>query len=147
MGGERSISTEAEFLRHSSLDVYTIGFREFAPSIDCVKEVREFVKESLGRVGVDETSIFECQLVADELAANAVQHAGSVFSVAVELTEELVRIAVRDESISPPVPQPTEDGDEGGRGLVVVSGTASGWGSVRLGRGKEIWADVTRGPD
>ena len=129
---------------HASLEVCTIGFREFSPSIDCVRDVRHFVKETLERVGVDKDGVFECQLVADELAANAVLHAGSIFSVAVELTEEFVRIAVRDDSNDPPVERHTEARDEGGRGLVVVSGTSTGWGNVSLGRGKEIWADVSR---
>jgi hypothetical protein len=136
--------TRDELQEHSSMEVCTIGFREFTPSFDCVQEVRQFVNETLERVGTDQEVVFECQLVADELAANAVVHTGSIFSVAVELTNELVRIAVRDESNSPPVPQHSAATDESGRGLVIVSGTASGWGSVSLGRGKEIWADFSR---
>jgi len=137
-------ATQDELREHASIEVCTIGFREFAPSFDSVRDVRQFVKETLERVGLDQECAFECQLVADELAANAVVHAGSIFSVAVELTKELVRIAVRDESNSPPVPQRIAARGESGRGLVVVSGTAGGWGSVSLGRGKEIWADVER---
>jgi anti-sigma regulatory factor (Ser/Thr protein kinase) len=142
--GTSHVITDAEMREHASLEVHTIGFREFTPSRDGVREVRHFVKDTLEHVGVDSDDAFECQLVADELAANAVLHAGSVFSVAVELTEEFVRIAVRDESNRPPEPQRRAAEDERGRGLVIVSGTASGWGSVTLGRGKEIWADVTR---
>ena len=137
-------ATQNELREHSSIEVCTIGFREFTPSFDCVREVRHFVKENLERVGLDRECVFECQLVADELAANAVLHARSIFSVAIELTQELVRIAVRDESNSPPVAQDSATRGESGRGLVIVSGTASGWGSVSLGRGKEIWADVSR---
>jgi hypothetical protein len=137
-------STGDELRDHASLEVHTIGFREFTPAPDCVGEVRQFVTETLEGVGLDQNGIFECALVADELAANAVLHAGSIFSVAVEFTEELVRIAVRDECDSPPVEQHTAPGEESGRGLVIVAGTASGWGSVTLGRGKEIWADVSR---
>lgn len=136
--------TQDELQEHASIEVCTIGFREFAPSSDCGREVRQFVGETLARVGIDEDVVFECQLVADELADNALVHTGSIFSVAVELTKELVRIAVRDESNSPPVPQHGAGKDENGRGLVIVTGTASGWGSVSLGRGKEIWADVSR---
>jgi two-component sensor histidine kinase len=142
--GTSYASRQDELREHASLEVHTIGFREFTPSADCVREVRQFVKETLERVGLDQDNVFECALVADELAANAVLHAGSIFSVAIELTEELVRIAVRDESDSPPVPQDRTPGEESGRGLVIVSGTACGWGSVTLGRGKEIWADISR---
>lgn len=139
-------STQDEFREHASLEVHTIGFREFTPSRDCVRDVRQFVKETLEQVGLDQNGIFECALVADELAGNAVLHAGSIFSVAIELTDEFVRIAVRDESDSPPVPRHAAPGEETGRGLVIVAGTASGWGSVTLGRGKETWADVSRDP-
>lgn len=142
--GTSYASNQDELREHALLEVHTIGFREFTPSPDCVGEVRQFVKESLERVDLDKNGIFECALVADELAANAVLHAGSIFSVAIELTEEFVRIAVRDESDSPPVPRHTAPGEESGRGLVIVAGTASGWGSVTLGRGKETWADVSR---
>ena len=142
--GPSYASTQAELREQTSLEVHTIGFREFTPAPDCVGEVRHFVTETLELVGLDKNVIFECALVADELAANAVLHAGSIFSVGIELTEDLVRIAVRDESDSPPVPQRTAPGEESGRGLVIVAGTASGWGSVTLGRGKETWADVNR---
>src|SRR5581483_12369572 len=103
-----------------------------------------FVEESLAPAGLDGLRIFECQLVADELAANAVRHAQSIFSVAVELTDSFVRIAVRDESGEPPVEREAPAEATHGRGLAIVSGTASGWGTVMLGRGKETWADVMR---
>lgn len=138
------VISQDELREHALLELDTIGFREFAPSQDCVREVREFVKETLERVGPDQDTIFECQLVADELAANAALHARSIFSVAIELTRTFVRIAVRDESNSRPVPRRAAPGEEGGRGLAIVSGTATGWGSVPLGRGKETWADVSR---
>ena len=133
-----------ELREHAMLETHTIGFREFTPSRDCVREVRHFVKESLEHAGLDQDVVFECQLVADELAANAVLHAGSIFSVALEVMPEFVRVAVRDESNSRPKERHFSPEKEGGRGLVIVSGTASGWGSVPLGRGKEIWADVSR---
>lgn len=141
---EDSFIRQEELREHAALEVHTIAFREFTPSPSCVREVRLYVKETLERVGLDEDDVFQCQLVADELAANAVVHAGSIFSVAIELTQELVRLAVRDESNDEPVQHSTTSRDEGGRGLVIVAGTASGWGSVPMGRGKEIWADLIR---
>ena len=135
-----------ELREHASIEVHTVGFEEFMPSPECVGEVRTFVKHTLEDAGVDRDAVFECQLVADELAANAVRHARSIFSVGIELTDALVRIAVRDESNALPVQKPRTPDAPNGRGLVIVSGTAGGWGSVPLGRGKEIWADVARPP-
>jgi anti-sigma regulatory factor (Ser/Thr protein kinase) len=129
---------------HSEVEVETVGFHEFTPSAECVGEVRLFVSETLAKSGIEADRVFECQLVADELATNAVLHARSIFSVAVELTGTFVRIAVRDDSNMPPVQQDNSPDAEKGRGLVIVSGTAVGWGTVPLGQGKEIWADVPR---
>jgi anti-sigma regulatory factor (Ser/Thr protein kinase) len=148
-GGERdsaptTVGDEAEIREHSAVEVQTVGFREFTPSVECEHEVRLFVAETLEAKGVDGDCIFECQLVADELADNALRHAGSIFSVAVELTDSFVRIAVRDESNVSAMEQFGPPEGQGGRGLAIVSGTASGWGTVPLGRGKETWADVTR---
>jgi hypothetical protein len=135
-----------ELREHSAVEVQTVGFREFTPSAECVGEVRHFVFEALAKCGIDADRVFECQLVADELATNAVLHARSIFSVAVELTDTLVRIAVRDDSNAPPVQKDSPPEAQKGRGLVIVSGTAGGWGTVPLGRGKETWADVSRPP-
>jgi anti-sigma regulatory factor (Ser/Thr protein kinase) len=129
---------------HSAVERQTVAYNEFVPSKDCVGEVRLFVADVLAASDVDADYVFECQLVADELAANAVLHAQSNFSVAVELTESFVRIAVRDDSNEPPVQQHGPLESQHGRGLIIVSGTASGWGTIPLGRGKETWADVPR---
>jgi hypothetical protein len=131
---------------HSVVEVQTVGFREFTPSAECVGEVRHFVSETLAKYAIGADRVFECQLVADELATNAVLHAGSIFSVAVELTGTFVRIAVRDDSNTPPMQQDSSPEAQDGRGLVIVSGTAGGWGTVPLGQGKETWADVSRPP-
>jgi anti-sigma regulatory factor (Ser/Thr protein kinase) len=135
-----------EIRQHSAVEVQTVGFREFTPSVECVGEVRHFVSDALAKSGIDADRVFECQLVADELATNAVLHAGSIFSVAVELTDTFVRIAVRDDSNAPPVQQYSQAEAQDGHGLVIVSGTVSGWGTVPLGHGKETWADISRPP-
>jgi hypothetical protein len=146
---ERGIATNPAFdydepREHSEVEVQTVGFREFTPSAECVGEVRGFVSETLAKSAMEADRVFDCQLVADELATNAVLHARSIFSVAIELTDAFVRIAVRDDSNMPPVQQESSAEAQKGRGLVIVSGTAIGWGTVPLGRGKEIWADVPR---
>jgi anti-sigma regulatory factor (Ser/Thr protein kinase) len=130
------------FRHHSSLEVQTIGFQEFPPHVDCIAQVRRFVRRTLESAGVSNEHIFDCQLIADELATNAVRYAGSVFSVAVELTASFIRICVRDDSDSLPVERDVPAEALGGRGLTLVSGTSSNWGIVSLGLGKETWADV-----
>lgn len=123
-------------------DVETIAFQEFQPDPASVAEVRHFVSEALERVGLDDDHIFECALIADELATNAVTHAGTIFSVAIELTDSFVRIAVRDDADEMPMSQQASNEAVSGRGLSIVDGTSVGWGTVPLGLGKETWADV-----
>jgi two-component sensor histidine kinase len=130
------------FRAHSAVEVQTIDFREYSPSLDVVAQVRHDVGDALQGLGLDAECIFACQLVADELATNAVTHAGTIFSVAIELTEDFVRVAVRDDSSMMPLPHASSSEATSGRGLAIVSGTASGWGTVPLGVGKETWADV-----
>jgi serine/threonine-protein kinase RsbW len=146
MGGTY-VRHQQELRRSIEFEVHTVGFQEFTPMPECVGDVRDFVKCTLEKANIDLDAVFECQLIADELAANAVRHAGSIFSVAIELTDVMVRIAVRDESNELPVQKVSTPDALNGRGLVIVSGTAEGWGSVPLGRGKETWADVPRSPD
>lgn len=127
---------------HFAVEVQTVGFQEFAPVPGSLAEVRRFVRSVLEPLGIDDDQIFECQLIADELAANAILHAGTGYSVGVELTDSFVRVAVRDDSDSMPVPRVSTAEALGGRGLSIVAGTAQGWGTVPLGLGKETWADV-----
>jgi anti-sigma regulatory factor (Ser/Thr protein kinase) len=136
------VEDDEEFKAHSAVEVRTLDFREFAPSLEAIAEVRRFIRDVLAPLGVDEMCIFESQLVADELATNAATHARSIFSVAVELTETFVRVAVRDDSNVLPIPQLATTESMSGRGLSIVSGTAIGWGTVSLGQGKETWADI-----
>jgi anti-sigma regulatory factor (Ser/Thr protein kinase) len=139
----KGVDDDEAFKAHSAVEVQTIGFQEFSPSPECVVEVRRFVRAVLEPRGLNPDCIFECQLVADELATNAVTHAGSIFSVAIELTDAFVRVAVRDDADALPIPQASSSEAVSGRGLSIVLGTACGWGTVALGIGKETWADVS----
>jgi anti-sigma regulatory factor (Ser/Thr protein kinase) len=136
------VEDNEEFKTHSAIGVQTVDFREFAPSPEGVGEVRAFVREVLEDLNMDEDCIFQSQLVADELATNAMKHAGSIYSVAIEVTERVVRVAVRDDSSVLPTPQAPPLESTCGRGLSIVSSTANRWGTVPLGLGKEMWADV-----
>lgn len=119
----------------------TIGYEEFAPETSSMTSVRESVARLLTPLGFDSAQVFACQLIADELATNALLHARSYFSVAISISEQVVRIAVRDESRTYPVLTAAPQGALGGRGISIVAETSNGWGSESLGRGKETWAD------
>jgi hypothetical protein len=86
----------------------------------------------------------DAALVVTELAANAILHAHSAFTVLLSAHGDLVRISVRDAS---PVP-----GAPGAalapaplHGLGVVDALASRWGVESLGNaGKTVWVELRR---
>jgi anti-sigma regulatory factor (Ser/Thr protein kinase) len=84
-------------------------------------------------------------LVVTELAANAVRHARSGFTVILSSRRNVLRIAVRDASPLPP--------DDAGlalkpaplHGLGAVDAMASRWGVESLGSsGKTVWVELSR---
>jgi len=84
-------------------------------------------------------------LVAAELVANAVDHAGTMLSVRLTLTARYLIIAVRDGSTTPPR---LADGPPAevasGRGLMIVDALARRWGTLAGDEGKVVWAALDR---
>jgi anti-sigma regulatory factor (Ser/Thr protein kinase) len=84
----------------------------------------------------------EAEIVASELATNAVRHARSPFVVSLERAPATIRITVRDASSEPPVQIMRDDCGLGGRGVRLVAALADAWGVVDEADGKSVWADV-----
>ncbi|MEU3464582.1 ATP-binding protein [Streptomyces sp. NPDC006733] len=119
------------------------------PLITSPRIGRDFVASALRALGLDRI-VDSATLCASELITNAYQHAkgaGSLLWLAVEA--EYVRVTVYDGGSEPPVVargRAERGGDEGGRGLVLVSALADDWGTVRgapvgpgAGEGKGVW--------
>ncbi|MEV6212727.1 ATP-binding protein [Kitasatospora sp. NPDC051914] len=89
------------------------------------------------------------ELLADELVANAVEHArvppGRLIWVRFELSGGLLRIEVHDASNGRPSVRMAGEADEAGRGLWLVEQLAVAWGvrSRPGGVGKVVWATVS----
>ena len=118
-----------------------VQWRSFPPEVDSVRAARHFVAGLLN-TGPDGALAVDAAIVATELAANAVLHARSGFTLTVSWLAAAVRIAVRDG-------HPLAPGHDGapfeirqGHGLSVVSQLASGWAVERLPDGKVVWADL-----
>lgn len=89
-------------------------------------------------------------LLVSELVTNAVRHGRPDIEITLTLTPDRVRIEVRDGGDALPMMpsgQPSIDRPTG-RGLLIVSATATDWGIERSSgtTGKTVWAelDVTR---
>ncbi len=90
-----------------------------------------------GRVSADDV-----QLVVSELATNAVVHAGTPFSVSISSDESVIRIAVSDGSVVPPVMRDAAPGAVSGRGLRLVAAVSGDWGVEPGPDGKTEWAEL-----
>jgi hypothetical protein len=117
--------------------------RRFAFCRDAPAAARHFAVDALQRWGAGDLAD-DAALVVTELAANAVIHARSGFTLALSARTDTVRISVRD--ASPLLAEP-------GRalpaaplhGLGAVDALASQWGVESLGRaGKTVWVELRR---
>ncbi|MFJ8154285.1 ATP-binding protein [Streptomyces sp. NPDC094468] len=87
------------------------------------------------------------ELVAAELIANAVRHAGNgPISAGARLSDARLLIEVTDTSLDvPQVGLPDAD-EEGGRGLFLVAALADRHGFDQVPRGKRCWAEFKVSP-
>jgi anti-sigma regulatory factor (Ser/Thr protein kinase) len=115
--------------------------RSFPPELDSVRAARHFVTGLLGQ-GPDDALAADAAIVVTELAANAVLHAHSGFTLTVELSPTAVRIAVRDGDPLVPLNGGPPFDVRPGHGLSVVTQLAGEWAVERLPDGKVVWADL-----
>jgi hypothetical protein len=117
--------------------------RAFGLSGDAPAAARHFAVDAVRRLGAADLAD-DTALVVTELAANAIVHAQTGFTVDLTAGPRVLRIAVRDGSPLPPAAAadlpalPLH-------GLGAVDALASRWGVERLGHsGKSVWAELRR---
>lgn len=118
--------------------LHTSVVRDFPSDLASARAARMFVLGALGS-RVDEGTGADAAIVTGELAANAVLHARSAFTVTVSYLPDGARIAIRDAA-------PLADGSplvvKDGHGLDLVARLAARWAVEPLTGGKVIWADL-----
>lgn len=118
--------------------------RAFALSRDAPAAARHFAVAAVRRLGAADLSD-DTALVVTELAANAVRHAGSGFTLTLSCQPEVLRISVRDTRPLPPGPPAAALPPEPLHGLGAVDVLASRWGVEPLGHaGKSVWVELPR---
>jgi CheY-like chemotaxis protein len=104
---------------------------------------RRFVEDTLEEWDCGE-QLDTVKLLVSEVVANAVVHAGSEVTVAVQLLPGAIRVAVRDTDSARPVPRDAAPEDESGRGLALVEALSTSWGVEQTPSGKSVWFEVPR---
>jgi MEDS: MEthanogen/methylotroph, DcmR Sensory domain len=118
--------------------------RTFAFSPEAPAAARHFTVGTLHDWGAGEIAD-EAALVVTELAANAVVHAHSAFTVLLSARGDLVQISVRDARALPGGRDPALPPPLPLHGLGAVDALASRWGVESLGRaGKTVWVELRR---
>lgn len=107
----------------------------FGCELSGVRAARHFVRDALLRWDLP-TVVDDAGLGVSELVANAVRHAGTAFTVRVDVADRvLITVAdgrtELDESAAPP--------EQPSRGLTIVSTIAEDWGVTPLAEGKAVW--------
>ena len=114
--------------------------RAFALSGDAPAAARHFAVDAVQRLGAADLAD-DTALVVTELAANAIVHAQTGFTVDLSAGPDVLRIAVRDASPRPPAGLPAAPL----HGLGAVDALASRWGVEPLGHsGKSVWVELRR---
>lgn len=118
----------------------------FAGELPSARRARAYVRTTLRAWGLEHLAENACAVVS-ELAANAVEHARSDFTLRLEGARDhpdRVRVEIADAGAGTPEPQAFSDTAEGGRGLLIVSALAEAWGiETRDGDAKAVWAELT----
>jgi anti-sigma regulatory factor (Ser/Thr protein kinase) len=108
-----------------------------------VGAARRFVRDVLMSRQVADGVVSTVELLTSEVVTNAIIHARSGPHLAVEVKEDLVRVAVRDSSPEVPVRRLGSVDDLSGRGVVIVEELATAWGVERERNGaKRVWFEV-----
>jgi DcmR-like sensory protein len=114
--------------------------RAFAFSADAPAAARHFAVDALRRLGAADLTD-DTALVVTELAANAIVHAQTGFTVNLSARPDVLRISVRDASPAPPAGLPAAPL----HGLGAVDMLASRWGVEPVGHsGKSVWVELRR---
>jgi anti-sigma regulatory factor (Ser/Thr protein kinase) len=113
-------------------------------SRDAPAAARHFAVAAVCRLGAADLSD-DTALVVTELAANAVRHAGSGFTLTLSCQPEVLLISVRDTRPLPAGPAAAALPPKPLHGLGAVDVLASRWGVEPLGHaGKSVWVELPR---
>jgi anti-sigma regulatory factor (Ser/Thr protein kinase) len=119
----------------------------FRPDPRAVSAARRFLRRALGDIEAEPAGgdvVYTLVMAANELAANAVLHARTEFTVRVLIDRHRIRVEVSDGNTRMPQPCLAPADATSGRGLAIVDGSGLQWGAERHTRGKTVWIQAHR---
>jgi anti-sigma regulatory factor (Ser/Thr protein kinase) len=115
--------------------------RDLPAELGSPGEARALVRSACLAWEIDDEVSEDAALVATELVANVVDHAGTPCTLTVGVDGDGLLIEVRDFYPCPlPEPRPVDPYGPRGRGLLVVAAVSSRWGVTPFSDGKSVWA-------
>jgi sigma-B regulation protein RsbU (phosphoserine phosphatase) len=114
-----------------------------APQVENLARLRQHLRRLLQSWRMEELLGGDLELLATEVATNAILHAESTMTVIVRYLGPVVRVEVGDGSRELPVPAMPGPRDLSGRGLQLVRSLASDWGVKLTRTGKRVWFEVS----
>lgn len=118
--------------------------QRFEATPESVARVRRFVAESLSTVA--DQVVDDIVLMASELATNAVRHAGTTYTVAVDDMDGEINVVVTDHGGGLPVRKSPTQAEFTGRGILIVDTLSNEWGVETSPHATRVWFRVRREP-
>ena len=112
--------------------------RKFDVQPQSVRDARTFVRDFADAAGADADA---AELLASELATNAVRHARTSYEVRMGNHAGVLRVEIVNDApnLLLAMRAPTA---EGGRGLAIVENVAQDWGTLSHGGEKIVWFEL-----
>lgn len=107
---------------------------------------RTFLAEALTLWDLDDVEQVVAVLTS-ELVTNVVRHVGGQLWLRIRWEPPALRIEVEDQISDLPRLRSTNPMSDAGRGLRIVEGLATRWGSEPSRTGKTVWLEMTIDPD
>ena len=106
---------------------------------------RTLLRDATQAWDLDDEAYQDAALVVTELVANAVDHARTPSTLTLELTDDALRVAVRDARPGTALRAlPVDPTAARGRGLQMIEALAEEWGVTPDDDGKTVWAVLPR---
>ena len=113
-----------------------------ASQLRSIARVRRHVMDACAALGWGDSADTAALLVS-EVATNALLHAyGREIRVRVLELGLRLRVEVSDDSPTLPAPRNAVEGDEGGRGMLLVEALTVAWGVEGRLDGKTVWFEI-----